>query len=317
MKMSGTMPPNETLITAAAEETGLRLDAFISMKLQGLGITRTQAQRLIESGAVRRAADKLPELRKNRRVSEGEGFEILLPEAEDPHIAAEDIPLDIIYEDEDLIVVNKPKGMVVHPAAGHNSGTLVNALLNHCGSSLSGIGGELRPGIVHRLDKDTSGLIIAAKNDRAHLALSRQLGSRSLSRIYEALVIGRPKDDSGVIDKPVGRHPADRKKMAVTDKNSRSAMTYFETICAYRGYTHVRCRLYTGRTHQIRVHMAYIGHPVAGDVLYGGKKGELGLDGQCLHAKTIRFIHPSSGEEMEFTTPLPGYFNEALARLRL
>jgi 23S rRNA pseudouridine1911/1915/1917 synthase len=302
---------------AEAGEAGLRLDAFISMKLERLGITRTRAQKLIESGAVRRSEDKLPELRKNRRVSEGESFEISLPEAEEAHIAAENIPLDIVYEDDDLIVVNKPKGMVVHPAAGHYSGTLVNALLHHCGSSLSGIGGELRPGIVHRLDKDTSGLIIAAKNDGAHLALSRQLGNRSLSRIYEALVIGRPKEDSGVIDEPVGRHPADRKKMAVTANNSRSALTYYEIICAYRGYTHVRCRLYTGRTHQIRVHMAHIGHPVAGDVIYGGRKGELGLDGQCLHAKTIKFIHPSSGEELEFSTPLPPYFNEALSRLRL
>jgi 23S rRNA pseudouridine1911/1915/1917 synthase len=188
----------------------------------------------------------------------------------------------------------------------------VNALLHHCGGSLSGVGGRLRPGIVHRLDKDTSGLIIAAKNDAAHLALSAQLSSRSLSRIYEAVVRGRPREDRGSVDAPIGRHPADRKKMAVTEKNSRPAVTHYEIITTYRDYSHIRCRLETGRTHQIRVHMAYIGHPVAGDALYGGKKGELGLESQCLHARSLRFVHPCSGETMEFTVPLPAYFLEVL-----
>lgn len=303
------------MITAANEDAGLRLDAFIALRLEEEGITRSRAQKLIEEGAVSYIGSSKSALRKNYIVKSGESFEVNLPQAEETELRAEDVPLDIVYEDKDLIVINKPKGMVVHPAAGHYSGTLVNALMYHCGSSLSGIGGELRPGIVHRLDKDTSGLIIAAKNDKAHLSLSNQLSSRSLSRIYEAVVRGRPKEDSGVINAPIGRHPTDRKKMAVTDKNSRTAITHYELITAYKGYTHIRCRLDTGRTHQIRVHMAYIGHPVAGDIVYGGKSGELGLMSQCLHAKTIKFIHPSSSEEMEFTVPLPEYFTDVLKKL--
>ncbi len=309
------MPEKKITVTAANGDAGLRLDALISLKLDG--VTRTRAQGLIEEGAVCFAADSEPVRKKNYRVCEGDSFAVILPEAGETQLTAENIPLDIVYEDSDLIVINKPKGMVVHPAAGHSGGTMVNALMYHCGGSLSGIGGELRPGIVHRLDKDTSGLIIAAKNDRAHLCLSQQLSSRSLSRTYEAVVRGRLKEGIGSVHAPIGRHHTDRKRMAVTDKNSRDAITHYEVITEYQGYSHIRCRLETGRTHQIRVHMSYIGHPVAGDTLYGGKKGELGLDSQCLHARAIRFIHPVSGETMEFTVPLPEYFTEVLKKLKL
>jgi 23S rRNA pseudouridine1911/1915/1917 synthase len=254
-------------------------------------------------------------VQKSRLVNEGEVFIVDMQDPETPSAEPQDIPLDVVYEDADVIVVNKPRGMVVHPAPGHADGTLVNALLYHCGDSLSGIGGELRPGIVHRIDKDTSGLIIAAKNDFAHASLSSQLSSRSLSRIYEAVVCGSLRDDSGVIDAPIGRHPTDRKRQAVTDRNSRPARTHYEVIGRYNGYTHVRCMLETGRTHQIRVHMAYIGHPLLGDLVYGRKKPEKGLSGQCLHAKTLKFIHPRSGEPILLDTDLPEYFIEVLRRL--
>ena len=232
-----------------------------------------------------------------------------------PAAVAQGIPLDIVYEDGDLIVVNKPRGLVVHPAPGHPDGTLVNALLHHCGGSLSGIGGEQRPGIVHRIDRDTSGLLIVAKNDFAHRSLSAQLADRSLSRIYEAVVHGGFRADSGTVDAPIGRHPADRKRMAVTEKNSRRAVTHWEVIERYAGYTHIRCKLETGRTHQIRVHMAHIGHPLLGDMVYGAGKSEKGLEGQCLHARTLKFIHPRTGEHVELTSPLPEYFTGVLSRL--
>ncbi len=251
---------------------------------------------------------------KSRRVAPGEEYAWEEDEAEESPLLPQDIPLDVVYEDDDVIVVNKPRGLVVHPAPGHPDGTLVNALLFHCGDSLSGVGGERRPGIVHRLDKDTSGLIIAAKNDFAHLALSEQLADRSLSRVYEAVVRGGFRDDAGLIDAPIGRHPADRKRMAVTDKHSRPARTRWEVIERYRGYTHVRCILETGRTHQIRVHMAYSGHPLLGDTLYGGK-AEKGLTEQCLHARALKFRHPRSGEELRLECPLPEYFTAVLARL--
>ena len=225
------------------------------------------------------------------------------------------LALDVVYEDGDVIVVNKPRGMVVHPAPGHADGTLVNALLYHCGDSLSGVGGEKRPGIVHRIDKDTSGLIIAAKNDAAHLALSAQLSDHSLRREYEAVVRGNLREDSGTIDAPVGRHPTDRKRMAVTQKGSRNAVTHWEVLARYRGYTHVRCRLETGRTHQIRVHMAHIGHPLLGDFTYGAPSPDKGLEGQCLHARRLRFLHPASGVPVELETPLPEYFLEVLKKL--
>lgn len=279
-------------LTAGENDAGMRLDAFMAASLED--ISRNRAQQLIESGAVVVCAGtgakgvEAAVTAKNYRVSAGDVFEVELPAAEPTEILPEDIPLDIVYEDDDLIVINKRKGMVVHPAPGHYSGTLVNALLYHCGGSLSGIGGQLRPGIVHRLDKDTSGLMLAAKNDRAHACLSGQLGSRTLSRVYEAVIRGHLRDSSGAVSAPIGRHPTDRKKMAVTNIASRPASTRWEVICEYPGYTHVRCILDTGRTHQIRVHMSYLGHPVAGDTVYGGRAGELGLDSQCLHAKIGR-----------------------------
>lgn len=235
--------------------------------------------------------------------------------AVDTEVTAQDIPLDVVYEDEDVIVVNKPVGLVVHPAPGHPDGTLVNALLHHCGDSLSGVGGEKRPGIVHRIDRDTSGLIIAAKNDAAHLGLAAQLSDHTLARTYECLVVGNLKEDSGTVDAPIGRHPADRKKMTVTQRNSRHAVTHWEVIARYPGVTHVRCHLETGRTHQIRVHMAYIGHPILGDTVYGNKKPVPGLTGQCLHAAGLRFIHPRTGEMIELSCDLPDEFRVYLKKL--
>jgi 23S rRNA pseudouridine1911/1915/1917 synthase len=242
-------------------------------------------------------------------------FEVTVPEAQPVDIVAQDIPLDVVYEDGDVIVLNKPKGMVVHPAAGHWDGTLVNALLHHCGDSLSGINGELRPGIVHRIDKDTSGLLIVAKNDLAHQGLAAQLKDHSLSRTYWCIVCGNIREDEGTISAPIGRHPADRKKMAVTEKNSRDAVTHFRVLRRYRGYTLVECRLETGRTHQIRVHMAWQNHPILGDTVYGHKKPELGQDSQCLHAIALRFLHPRTGQPVEVTCPLPDYFQQVLDKL--
>jgi 23S rRNA pseudouridine1911/1915/1917 synthase len=298
-----------------AEAEGLRIDIFVAEKLPIL--SRSAVQKLIERGLITKNGEPV---RKNHRVSAGERFEVVIPAPVRTQNAAQDIPLDIVYEDSDVVVINKPRGMVVHPSPGHKDGTLVNALLAHCGNSLSGIGGELRPGIVHRIDKDTSGLIIAAKNDAAHMSLSAQLKNRSLSRVYEAVVIGNIKDDAGTVDAPIGRHPTDRKRQTVTDKNARNAqgrqaVTHYEVIGRYNGYTHVRCRLETGRTHQIRVHMAHIGHPVLGDFVYGRKKPEKGLVGQCLHAKELKFIHPRTGEQIELYTELPSYFTEVLKKL--
>ncbi|MDR0952166.1 MAG: RluA family pseudouridine synthase [Oscillospiraceae bacterium] len=285
------------------EESGERIDALLPRHIEGL--SRSQAARLFESGAVllREKA-----VRKNYRVSGGEFFTIELPEPEDTSLSPENIPLDIVYEDDDLIVVNKPKGLVVHPAPGHSGGTLVNALLYHCGESLSGIGGEKRPGIVHRIDKDTSGLIIAAKNDFAHRKLAAQLSDHSLSRTYEALVLGSLREDSGTINAPIGRSQTDRKKMAVTERNSRAAVTHYEVIARHEGFTHIRCKLETGRTHQIRVHLASLGHPVLGDPLYCRQKPPKGLEGQCLHARELRFVHPRTGEEVVVECGIPEYF---------
>jgi len=296
--------------TIIAKESGERIDALLALEAEEL--TRSQAARLIEAGAV--TLDGKP-IKKNHKTKAGEVYVALVPEPEDTELVPQDIPLDIVYEDDDLIVVNKPKGMVVHPAPGHPDGTLVNALLFHCGDSLSGIGGEKRPGIVHRIDKDTSGLIIAAKNDHAHRFLSAQLSDRSLSRTYETVVWGRVRDDTGIVNAPIGRHPTDRKRMAVTDRNSRPAVTHYEVIGRYRGYTHLRCKLETGRTHQIRVHMAHIGHPVLGDGVYCGKPSPKGLEGQCLHARELKFIHPRTNERMELKTELPEYFQEILKKL--
>ena len=293
------------------EDTGTRLDAWLAGQLPD--VTRSAAARLCEEGRVTAAGKPLA---KNYRLGGGEAVSVTLPDPEPVDVAPQDIPLDVVYEDSDVIVVNKPKGLVVHPAPGHPDGTLVNALLHHCGDSLSGIGGELRPGIVHRIDKDTSGLIIAAKNDAAHAALAAQLKDHSLARTYVCLVCGRIRDDVGTIDAPIGRHPTDRKKMAVTQKNSRSAVTHWRVLERFAAYTLVECRLETGRTHQIRVHMAYRGHPILGDMVYGHKKPELGQRSQCLHAKELRFVHPRTGEPVTVSCGLPDYFTALLEKLR-
>lgn len=297
-------------IEITAEESGERIDALLARLVPEL--TRSAAQRLLEEGLV--TLGGVP-VKKNRRTEPGEVYAALLPEPELPEPEPQDIPLDIVYEDADVVVVNKPRGMVVHPAPGHPDGTLVNALLWHCGESLSGVGGERRPGIVHRIDKDTSGLIIAAKNDYAHLALSAQLADRSLSRVYEAVARGEFREEAGTVDAPIGRHPTERKRMAVTERGSRPAVTHWEVIARCRGWTHIRCRLETGRTHQIRVHMAYIGHPLLGDMVYGAKKPERGLEGQCLHARELKFLHPRTGEAIHLSTELPEYFQQVLASL--
>ena len=300
----------EEILSIIAEESGERIDALLARTLENL--SRSGAQRLIEQGAVLLEGRQV---QKNTRIQRGDRITVTMPETEEIPLVAQDLPLDVVYEDQDLIVVNKVRGMVVHPAPGHPDGTLVNALLWHCGDSLSGIGGEKRPGIVHRIDKDTSGLLIVAKNDFSHQALSSQLSNRSLSRVYEAVVRGRLREECGTIDRPIGRHPTDRKRMAVTEKNSRPAVTHWEVLARYNGYTHVRCRLETGRTHQIRVHMASIGHPLLGDGIYGAPSPEKGLEGQCLHARELKFIHPRTGEQMHFETELPIWFTEVLSRL--
>ena len=296
-------------LTAATEHAGVRLDAFLSA--DG-ALTRSQAARLIAEGRVR--VNGKPAA-KSARLSGGETVTVDIPQLRETALPPQDIPLDVVYEDDDVIVVNKPTGLVVHPAPGHPDGTLVNALLHHCGDSLSGIGGEKRPGIVHRIDRDTSGLIIAAKNDAAHLALSAQLKDHSLSRTYECLVTGNMKQDSGTVDAPIDRNPADRKKMAVVP-TGRRAVTHWEVVARYPGVTHLRCRLETGRTHQIRVHMAHIGHPILGDTVYGAKKPVPGLTGQCLHAAGLRFIHPRTGEPVELRCPLPPEFTAMLQKLQ-
>ena len=297
-------------LTATTEDAGTRLDSFLAGRLEG--VTRSAAARLIESGCV--TVDGKP-AGKSVRMAGGETVCVLLPEAEEPEARPEDIPLDVVYEDSDVIVVNKPVGMVVHPAAGHPDGTLVNALLHHCAGSLSGVGGQLRPGIVHRIDRDTSGLIIAAKNDAAHAFLAAQLADHTLRRTYECLAVGNFKEDSGTVDAPIGRHRTDRKKMAVVP-DGRRAVTHWAVLGRYKGVTHLQCRLETGRTHQIRVHMAYLGHPVAGDTVYGGQKQPPELHGQCLHARRLGFVHPRTGEYREWDSGLPPYFEAFLARLR-
>ena len=301
---------DENYICITAEESGERIDALLARTLPSL--SRSQVQKLLEQGMVTLNGR---ELKKNFRCSAGETYEVLLPEPDDLPLIPQNIPLDVVYEDEDLIVVNKARGLVVHPAPGHPDGTLVNALLWHCGDSLSGIGGQRRPGIVHRIDKDTSGLLIVAKNDFAHQGLSAQLADHSLCREYEALVRGNFKQDCGTVDKPIGRHPIDRKRMAVTDKNSKPAVTHWQLLASYRGYSHILCRLETGRTHQIRVHMASIGHPLLGDFTYGAPSPEKGLEGQCLHARRLRFVHPRTGEHVLLETNLPAYFTDVLSRL--
>ena len=298
------------ILQTASEDAGKRLDAWLAEQTE---LTRSAVQKLMEEGRVTAAGKPLA---KNTRLTGGETVSVELPEPEAVDIVPQNIPLDVVYEDEDVIVVNKPKGLVVHPAPGHPDGTLVNALLYHCGDSLSGINGELRPGIVHRIDRDTSGLIIAAKNDAAHLALAAQLADHTLARTYECLAVGNFREDSGTVDAPIGRHPVDRKRMAVVRQGGREAVTHWEVIARYPGVTHLRCRLETGRTHQIRVHLAYIGHPILGDTVYGAKKPVAGLTGQCLHAVGLRFIHPRTGEPVELTCPLPEEFVRMLEKLR-
>ena len=297
-------------LTLTADRPGERADALLARLVPDL--TRSAAQKLLERGAVTLNGGPA---RKNDRPDPGDVLEVVLPDPEPIDLVPQDIPLDVVYEDGDVIVVNKPVGLVVHPAPGHPDGTLVNALLYHCGTSLSGINGELRPGIVHRIDRDTSGLIIAAKNDRAHLALAAQLQDHSLARTYEAVAVGGLREDSGTVDAPIGRHPVDRKKMAIDRKNGREAVTHWTVLARYPGYTHVECRLETGRTHQIRVHLASIGHPLLGDTVYGAKKPVPGLAGQCLHARRLRFVHPSTGEPVELECPLPEWFQDILRKI--
>ena len=292
------------------EDTGTRLDAWLAGQLPD--VTRSAAARLCEEGRVTAAGKPLA---KNYRLGGGEAVSVTLPDPEPVDVAPQDIPLDVVYEDSDVIVVNKPKGLVVHPAPGHPDGTLVNALLHHCGDSLSGIGGEKRPGIVHRIDRDTSGLIIAAKNDAAHLALAAQLADHTLARTYECLAVGSFRQDSGTVNAPIGRSRSDRKKMAVV-AGGRPAITHWEVLARYPGVTHLRCRLETGRTHQIRVHLAYIGHPILGDTVYGNKKPVPGLTGQCLHATGLRFLHPRTGRPVELTCPRPEEFERMLTKLQ-
>ena len=298
------------LLRASEESKNQRLDAFLASSLDGL--TRSQAARLIESGEVAVNGETAG---KCYKLAGGEDIAVTLPEPEPVEAVPQDIPLDVVYEDADVIVVNKPSGMVVHPAPGHPDGTLVNALLYHCAGTLSGVGGALRPGIVHRIDRDTSGLIIAAKNDAAHQYLSAQLADHTLARTYECIVVGALREARGTVDAPIARHPTDRKRMAVV-AGGREAVTHWEVIARYPGYTHVRCRLETGRTHQIRVHMAYIGHPILGDTVYGAKKEVPGLTGQCLHAVGLRFLHPRTHEVVELSCPLPEEFTRMLQKIR-
>lgn len=299
------------LIYADTADAGVRIDKLLSDKLDGL--TRSHIQKLIsETGVLVNGTAVKP----NYKVRAEDEITVKIPELKEPEIEAEDIPIEIVYEDDDMLVVDKPQGMVVHPAAGNYSGTLVNALLYRCGDTLSGINGEKRPGILHRIDKDTSGLLMVAKNDKAHLALSEQIKAHSLTRAYKALVHGGFATDNGTIDKPIGRHPTERKKMTVTDHNSRNAVTHYNVLERFGAYTFIECVLETGRTHQIRVHMSNGGHPIVGDKTYGVKKEEFNLAGQLLHAYKIGFIHPTSGEYMEFTSSLPDYFEKVLYNLR-
>ena len=296
-------------LTATPEEKGRRLDQFLAEQLEEL--TRSAAQRLAEEEHV--LLNGKP-LKKNYKMTGCETLEVHLPDPEPIDAVPQNIPLDIAYEDEDLLVINKPKGMVVHPAPGNPDGTVVNAVLYHCGESLSGIGGAFRPGIVHRIDKYTSGLLIIAKNDRAHLYLSEQLKDHTLARTYEAVVIGGLKEDRGTVNAPIGRSPKDRKKMAIIP-DGRHAVTHYEVIARYPGYTHIRCKLETGRTHQIRVHMASLGHPIVGDEVYGPSKSKFDLQGQCLHARELTFLHPADGQLRLVKSDLPEYFTDLLHKL--
>ena len=297
-------------MTLFADIAGERLDAFLARKVEN--ISRSAAQKLLDEGCVTRNGKPG---KKNDKLNIDDEICVTIPEPKAVDIVAKEMPLDIVYEDEDVLVINKPKGLVVHPAAGHQDDTLVNGLLYAMGDDLSGINGELRPGIVHRIDKDTSGLLAVAKNDLAHTVLASQLKDHTMARTYECIVCGGMKEDSGTVDAPIGRHPTDRKKMCINARNGRNAVTHWEVIKRYRGYTHLRCKLETGRTHQIRVHMASIGHPILGDTVYGHKKPELGQSSQVLHAGQLCFRHPRDARPVMVFAPLPEYFGELLEKL--
>ena len=297
-------------MTLRPDIPGERLDAFLARTVEEL--TRSSAQKLIEEGCVQRNGKPA---KKNDKLNMDDEITLTIPEPKEVDIVPTQMALDIVYEDEDLLVLNKPKGLVVHPAAGHSDDTLVNGLLFALGDQLSGINGELRPGIVHRIDKDTSGLLAVAKNDFAHRILASQLKDHTMARTYEAIVCGSFREESGTVNAPIGRHPSDRKKMCVTERNSKEAVTHWEVVARYRGYTHVRCRLETGRTHQIRVHMAHIGHPILGDTIYGHKKPELGQASQCLHAGALCFRYPRDERPVMVFAPLPEYFTQVIEKL--
>ncbi|MBR6718409.1 MAG: RluA family pseudouridine synthase [Oscillospiraceae bacterium] len=303
------MPARELLLTAAPEDTGKRLDAWLAAQ-EALGLTRSAVQQLLEQDQITRNGRTA---KKNDKLQAGDTVTVTVPEPQPLTVLPQDLPLEIVFEDDDLLVVNKPKGMVVHPAPGHPDGTLVNALLFHCAGRLSGINGVIRPGIVHRIDRDTSGLLIVAKTDRAHLGLAEQIAVHSFTREYEAIVCGRFKETEGTVHAPIGRDPRDRQKMCVIATNSKDAVTHYAVLTQYEKYAHIRCKLETGRTHQIRVHMKHIGHPVYGDAVYG--KAEKDIEGQCLHAKKIGFVHPVTGTYLEFDSPLPDYFTRILRKL--
>lgn len=297
--------------TVEKEESGIRIDRYLAEKDSGL--SRSFLQKLLKEGQIT-VGEKAA--KSNYKVRENDRIHLEIPDSSEPDIVPEDIPLDILYEDEDVLIVNKPKGMVVHPAAGHYQGTLVNAVMAHCGDSLSGINGVMRPGIVHRIDKDTTGALLVCKNDIAHRDLAEQLKCHSIRRRSRAVVQGNLKEDEGTIEGPIGRHPTDRKKMAINHKNGKDAITHYKVLERFGEATYVECRLETGRTHQIRVHMASIGHPLLGDTVYGSSRNPYHLEGQALHAMILGFVHPRTGEYMEFTAPLPEYFVKLLTKLR-
>lgn len=302
---------NEVVFEILPEMAEERIDKCISSYMEDL--SRSYIQKVIKDGHVF-VNDTV--VRANYKVKVDDQVKFVIPDSIEPDIPAQDIPLDILYEDKDILIINKPKDMVVHPAPGHYEGTLVNAIMYHCKDSLSGINGVMRPGIVHRIDKDTTGSIIVCKNDEAHNAIAEQLRTHDITRIYRAVVYGNVKDGQGTVDAPIGRHPGDRKKMAVNEKNGKHAVTHYTVLERFGQYTYIECRLETGRTHQIRVHMASIGHPLLGDTVYSGRKPPCHLEGQVLHAMTIGFVHPGSGEYVEFEAPLPDYFEKLLDRLR-
>ena len=298
-------------LTVSPEDAGVRIDKYLAEQLPD--ITRSYLQKLLKDGSVQMNGKPV---KASTKTAVGAVIALTIPEPEEPEILPENIPLDILYEDSDVILINKPKNMVVHPAAGHYTGTLVNALMYHCRGDLSGINGVLRPGIVHRIDKDTTGVLIVCKNDRAHNALAEQLKEHSITRKYRAIVCGNLKEDEGTVDAPLGRHPQDRKKMAIVRSGGKRAVTHYRVLEPFGNDTYIECQLETGRTHQIRVHMASLGHPLLGDEIYGRAKSPFKLEGQTLHAMVLGFIHPTTGEYMEFEAPLPEYFEKLLEKLR-